>query len=169
MRTQGSHNASSRTAAESFVGLYYQALNGRRDLTNFYVSASNRLTNASLKPDISVNGNVCISLPELEALLEKQGQPVHYDVLSFDAQVLNPNFVIGAPESLEGTKGAKDGSKVMFSVQVSGTVKYGRGEGSEEKAFNEVFVLVPHWEASDRRAARNVRKFLVSSQNFRTL
>ncbi|KAI1452709.1 hypothetical protein F4805DRAFT_407806 [Annulohypoxylon moriforme] len=38
-----------------------------------------------------------------------------------------------------------------------------------EQAFNEAFLLVPHWEAWARNAPRGLRKWLVVSQNYRTL
>lgn len=38
-----------------------------------------------------------------------------------------------------------------------------------EQPFNEAFLLVPHWEAWGRNAARGLRKWVISSQNYRTL
>ncbi|KAI2463373.1 hypothetical protein F4781DRAFT_426406 [Annulohypoxylon bovei var. microspora] len=38
-----------------------------------------------------------------------------------------------------------------------------------EQDFNEAFLLVPHWEAWARNAPRNLRKWVIVSQNYRTL
>lgn len=128
------------------------------------MSASTKLTEAGLKPDISVNGQVCGSLAEYEALLDAQGGPVHYDVHSFDGHPVNPHYIIGAPDQTP----SKNGDKTSIAVNVSGTLKLGKGEDAVEKGFNEAFILVPHWEAQSRRASRNARGWLIASQNFRS-
>lgn len=166
-----------------------------------------------MKPDISINGRVVESAAAYEALLDAQGKHVHYDVLSYDAHPVNPNYATGCPEALalaadgtEGearggpgrgkvTKSVKDGDRISFVVQVSGTIRYGKpgdapaaavpaaagattsaaaggdaaaGEGAPvEKAFNEAWLLVPHWEALGRNASRGLRRWVVTSQNFR--
>lgn len=67
----------------------------------------------------------------------------------------------------------------------SGTIRYGKPgdtpaptatEGGvavegvpPEVAFNESWLLVPHWEALGRNAARGLKKWVVVSQNFRAL
>ncbi|KAI1092482.1 hypothetical protein F5B19DRAFT_454131 [Rostrohypoxylon terebratum] len=38
-----------------------------------------------------------------------------------------------------------------------------------EQPFTEAFLLVPHWEASARNAPRGLRKWVIISQNYRTL
>ncbi|KAI1174011.1 hypothetical protein F4777DRAFT_580413 [Nemania sp. FL0916] len=128
-------------AAQSFVEHFYDSLNKRQPLAQFYASASPRLAGASLKPDISINGRVLDSVAGYEALLDAQGKPVYYSVASFDAHPVNPNFSIGCPDNLsssatagggdEGGKGkiaksVRDGDRLSFAVQVSGTVKYGK-------------------------------------------
>ncbi|KAI8630174.1 nuclear transport factor 2 domain-containing protein [Xylariaceae sp. FL1651] len=203
-------------AAQNFVEHYYESLNKRHSLAQYYASTSAYLTAASVKPDISINGRVLESVAAYEALLEAQGGPVYYDVASFDAHPVNPNYGLGCPDALslaaaadDGVGGAaggrgrasksiKDGDRLSFTVQVSGTVRYGKaGEGAAaaaaagptagsaggpevaaaataaaadapiEKAFNESWLLVPHWEALGRNAARGLRKWVVVSQNFR--
>lgn len=155
-------------AAQNFVDTFYEVLNRRHQLAPYYVTTSPRLTAASLAPDISVNGHHVASVSELEALLEKQGTPVHYEVFSFDAQPVNPHFAVGAPDAGGPAAGDK-GDRLSFAVQVSGNVKFGRGEDAVEKGFNDSFVLVPHWEAQGRNAARGMRRWLVVSQNLRIL
>lgn len=151
-------------AATNFVDHFYLVLEKRQSPAHFYVSASAKLSEAGLKPDISINGHVCASLPEYEALLDAQGGPVQYDVQSFDGHPINPHYLIGAPE----TTPSKNGDKTSIAVNVSGTVKLGKGEDAVEKGFNEAFILVPHWEAQGRRASRNARAWLIASQNFRS-
>jgi NTF2-related export protein 1/2 len=168
-----------------------------------------------VKPDISINGRVVESLAAYEALLDAQGKPVTYEISSFDAHSVNPNFALGCPDALapvppsssaEGgsrtpsvkvAKSIRDGERISFVVQVSGTVRYGKPgdaanaatavpvatpegaaafgggvaatEGPTEQAFNESWLLVPHWEALHPNAARGLRKWVVASQNFRAL
>ncbi|CAI4210302.1 unnamed protein product [Parascedosporium putredinis] len=63
----------------------------------------------------------------------------------------------------------RSGSRMSLLVQVTGRVHFGKGRDSVRKPFNEVFVLVPNWEALSRNAPRNLRRWLIMSQNFRTL
>ncbi|KAI1259364.1 nuclear transport factor 2 domain-containing protein [Xylariaceae sp. FL1019] len=184
-------------AATSFVDAYYEALNKKHSLAQFYASTSNNLTTAAVKPDISVNGQVVESMAALEALVQSQGSHVHYEVTMFDAHPVNPNYVIGCPETLDGSTGTattkgkiaksiENGERLSFSVHVGGTVKYGKAgandtattpasafsnapDGPIEKAFNEAWLLVPHWEAHSQKAPRGLRKWVVVSQNYRSL
>ncbi|KAI0550802.1 hypothetical protein F4679DRAFT_541476 [Xylaria curta] len=191
-------------AAENFVEHYYESLNKRQPLAQYYASASAHLTSASVKPDISINGRVLESVAAYEALLDAQGRNVRYEVASFDAQPVSPNYALGCPSalSLSGpdasgrggklAKSVKDGDRVSFAVQVNGTIRYGKpgdtttstataagasaggtgnpklGDGDPpETAFNEAWLLVPHWEALGRNAPRGLKKWVVVSQNFR--
>ncbi|KAI0112644.1 hypothetical protein F4776DRAFT_667219 [Hypoxylon sp. NC0597] len=195
-------------AAQVFVDHYYEALTRRRPLSGFYASTSARLTAAGVKPDISVNGLACADVAAYEALLEAQGGPVAYDVGSFDAQPVNPHFRAGEPDDTNTNLGSgggaapaaaatvRNGDRMSFAVQVSGTIRYGRGhiaagdenkaggnsfgagggggnakpeDAVQEKDFNEAFLLVPHWEAWARNAPRGLRKWVIVSQNFRAL
>ncbi|RBQ92143.1 hypothetical protein VDGD_09973 [Verticillium dahliae] len=54
-------------------------------------------------------------------------------------------------------------------VQVTGRLYYGRGREAAAKTFNEVFVLVPNWDTFGRNAPKGARRWLISSQNFRSL
>lgn len=190
---------------------YYDSLNKRQPLAQYYASVSPHLTSASVKPDISINGRVVESVAAYEALLDAQGRHVHYDVASYDAHPVNPNYATGCPEALalaaDGSEGdarggpgrgkvaksVKDGDRISLMVQVNGTVRYGKSgdapaaaaaaaatsaaaaggdaasaEGAPaETAFNEAWLLVPHWEALGRNASRGLRRWVVSSQNFR--
>ncbi|KAI3334389.1 hypothetical protein F4824DRAFT_214295 [Ustulina deusta] len=188
-------------AAQDFVNNYYDSLNKRQPLAQYYASISSHLTSASVKPDISINGRVVESVAAYEAILDAQGANVLYDIASFDAHPVNPNYALGCPENLspaaDGSEGGgpgrgkvaksiKDGDRLSFAVQVSGTIRYGKpgatpapaaGKGGNaaaaveeapvETAFNESWLLVPHWEALGRNAARGLKKWVVVSQNFR--
>ncbi|KAI0011070.1 hypothetical protein F4779DRAFT_253999 [Xylariaceae sp. FL0662B] len=165
--------------AQSFVDHYYEALSRRYGLGQYYASASPLLTAASVKPDISINGHVCETVADFEALLNKQGGPVTYDIRSFDAQPVNPSYAAGAPE--RNPTDARKGERLSVAVQVSGAVHYGRGHGdattttatdpdiNTTRPFNEAFLLVPHWEAWARNAPRGLRRWVIVSQNFRAL
>lgn len=54
-------------------------------------------------------------------------------------------------------------------VQVAGRATFGKGREAVRKGFSEVFVLVPNWEAMGRNPPRNLRRWLIASQNLRTL
>lgn len=153
-------------AATNFVDHFYLVLEKRQSPAQFYVSASAKLSEAGLKPEISVNGHVCGEggVAAYEALLAAQGGPVQYDVQSVDAHPVNPHFLLGAPDATP----SKNGDKTSIAVAVSGTLKLGKGDDAVEKGFHEAFVLVPHWEAQGRRASRNARAWLIASQNFRS-
>ncbi|RYO78696.1 hypothetical protein DL763_009540 [Monosporascus cannonballus] len=175
-------------AAQSFVEHYYEALNRRHNLAPFYASTSGRLTAAGVKPDISINGNLCETVAEYEGLLNKQGSPVHctYEIHSFDAHAINPHYTAGLHPSSSSSssadpagsgmnraerKAVEAGDRVSVAVQVSGTARYGKagGEATTEHAFTEAWLLVPHWEAWARNAPRGLRRWVAVSQNFRTL
>ena len=68
-------------------------------------------------------------------------------------------------------KAVEAGDRISLAVQVSGTVRYGKAgeEGTTERAFNEAWLLGPHWEAWARNPARGLRRWVVASQNFRAL
>lgn len=170
------------TAAQNFVDNFYETLNRGKSPAQYYVSSSTKLTAVGgLTPDISVNGRVCNGgggeggsvVAEYEKLLAAQGTPVHYEIHSFDAQPLNPNYVIGLTpaeqqQPVSTTRERDVAERLSFAVQVSGALKLGKGEDVTDKDFNEAFVLVPHWESQGRSAARNARRYLVVSQNFRS-
>ncbi|KAI1391479.1 uncharacterized protein F4822DRAFT_396850 [Hypoxylon trugodes] len=198
-------------AGQNFVDHFYESLNRRRPLGLFYASASPRLVSAGVLPDISVNGLPVTDVAAYESLLEAQGNNVTYDIGSFDAHPVNPYFRAGEPDSVPSGAGAtgaaatlRNGDRMSFALQVSGTVRYGRGHGDgkvgdapaatsgvdalvgagangngngngkeedgvDERPFNEAFLLVPHWEAWARNAPRNLRKWVIVSQNFRAL
>ena len=111
---------------------------------------------------------------------------VRYDVDGFDVHVLNPQFRLGCPDAVlqrmtPGTPAydtttpaqLKQLQQKMVSllVQVTGHVQYGAGKEAPRGAFQEVFVLVPNWDAvaGGPRTPRGLRSYLILSQNFRSL
>ncbi|KAI0192180.1 nuclear transport factor 2 domain-containing protein [Astrocystis sublimbata] len=128
-------------AAQAFVTHYYESLNKRQPLAQYYASTSTHLSSVPVKPDISINGQVVESVAAYEALLDAQGKNVQYTVASFDAQPVSPNYALGCPDALalsgsdtssnapgrsKVAKSIKDGDRVSFTVQVSGVVRYGK-------------------------------------------
>ncbi len=105
------------------------------------------------KADISINGLVCATPSDYEALLETQRQPsnggsniattntngasgsgggalVHYEVDGYDVHVLNPQFRVACPEHLLGAAGGRAHLKVSLLLQVTGHVRYGSSSNS---------------------------------------
>lgn len=151
-------------AAEDFVDSYYLALNkeGRSGVTSFYLKPT---STRPIKPDISINGNVFDDPTQVPATYDKSTGRAHYDVQSFDCQVLNTNYNIGAEDN--GLNIDKDGKKLSVLVMVSGGVKYVKDGGDEHRGFTESITLAPNWDALNSKASKGEKKWLISSQNFR--
>ncbi|KAK5993861.1 hypothetical protein PT974_07298 [Cladobotryum mycophilum] len=157
----------SSEAAETFVNLYYQAINNRSKLDPFYVNSSSRY---SISADISINGSVVPTPEEYSKLLETQGKDVDYEIESFDAHVMSPSFQFGAPEKVyDNDRIEKNGGRMSIVVTAMGKVRFGKGRDAPQKMFNETFVLVPNWEAMNKNPPRGLRRWLIMSQNFRAL
>ncbi|KAL2760475.1 hypothetical protein ACRALDRAFT_1066991 [Sodiomyces alcalophilus JCM 7366] len=179
--------------AQIFVDAYYDALNRRTKpstvLPPFYVSASTAYN--AHPPDISINGRPLTSPTEYGALLEqyyhkddqdgataKKPPPtssrqaskpqVRFEIESFDAHVVNPDYNLAAPPHVLSTPD-KTGAKCSVLTQVTGRIYYGRGRDAPAKTFNEVFVLVPNWDMFVRNPPKGARRWLIMSQNFRAL
>jgi NTF2-related export protein 1/2 len=155
----------SSEAAQYFLDAYYEALNRRQKLDSFYVNSCSQYRSA--KADISINGARQDTPADFQILLETQGHGVHYEVESFDAHTINPNFNMDAPDHLLGPD--KTGAKSSILVNVLGRVQYGRTKDAAQQNFTEVFVLVPNWETFNQDAPRNLKRRLILSQNFRAL
>lgn len=145
---------------------YYAALNNpsqRSKLATFYIKPSPA---SPLRADITLNGNIISDPSELQSFFENQVAKAHYEVQSFDCQVINANYNVGISESQLGPD--KDGKKMSLLVLVSGSAKYWRdGTDSEVRGFTETVILVPNWEAQSPKAAKGERKWLIQSQKFR--
>ncbi|KAG7135795.1 hypothetical protein HYQ46_008855 [Verticillium longisporum] len=166
--------------AKIFVDAYYDALNRRKPsaIAAFYTTASTSY--ASHPPDMSINGLPLTDPAAYARLLDDHyheaplpGVPapkassssssaasttplVRLELESFDAHVVNPDYVVAAPPGIADTPD-KTGAKCSVLVQAAA------------KTFNEVFVLVPNWDTFGRNAPKGARRWLISSQNFRSL
>lgn len=183
----------SSEGAQSFVDWYYRDLNDNRSLLPYYVNASTKYTNAGINADITINGGVLASPAEYEALLDEQrgaGKPngpadsnassssytpstnnnkVRYEVDSFDAQVVNDDYSLACPEHILSRGPDRGGGRVSAVVTVMGVVHVGGGPDALRRRFHEVFVLVPNWDVRGRNPPRGAKRFLIASQNYRTL
>ncbi|KUI60806.1 hypothetical protein VP1G_07993 [Cytospora mali] len=176
----------SSEGAQSFVEWYYRDLNDHRTLSSFYINASNKYTNAGINADITINGAVLASPAEYEALLgEQRGasnpngtadsssrtgtMKVRYEVDGFNTQVINNDYDIACPEHILSRGPDKNGGRISMVVSVMGVLHLGAAPDTVHKRFHEVFVLVPNWDVRGRNPPRNAKRFLISSQNYRTL
>lgn len=161
--------------AQNFTDWFYRDVNDSRPLAPYYVNSSNKYTNAGVTADIVVNGARIPTSADYETLLDAQrghgAHRVRYEVDHFDAQVLNANFALGCPESILSKGPDKAGGRVSMLVTVMGVLHLGGGGDNAEqrKTFNDVFVLVPNWDAVGRNAPRGAKKWLVMSHNSRVL
>lgn len=180
----------SSEGAQSFVEWYYNDLNDHRTLASFYVNSSSKYTNAGITADITINGAVLTSPAEYEALLDEQrgalnkangadvssssssrtsALKVRYEVDGFDTQVINNDYGLACPEHILSRGPDKNGGRISMVVSVQGVVHLGSAPDTQHKRFHEVFVLVPNWDVRGRNPPRNAKRFLISSQNYRTL
>lgn len=173
--------------ADSFVSWYYQDLNDHRSLAQYYVNSSSKYTIAGVTADVTINGAHLNDPAEYEALLAAQRgaaggangaehntrsgtTKVRYEVSSHDTQVLNNDYGLGCPEGILSKGPDRSGGRISMLVTVTGTVHLGSAPDTQHVRFHEVFVLVPNWDVAGRRnPPRNAKKFLISSQNYRTL
>lgn len=176
----------SSEGAQSFVDWYYRDLNDARSLSPYYVNSSAKYSNAGVSADITINGAHLPNPSDFEALLAEQrgsrsisngatdrrssAKPrVRYEVDSFDAQVINDDYLIAAPNHMSEKGPDKSGGRISILVSVMGILHLDTEPEATRKTFNEVFVLVPNWDARGRNAPRNAKKYLISSQNYRSL
>lgn len=187
--TQETLVKASSDSAQKFIDWYYRDLNDAKPLSSYYVNASNKYAAAGVTADLTINGAHLAHPDEYELLLQQQrggaatngavagGSRSHnsargrvrHEVDSFDAQVLNDDYTLGAPAHLVEQGPDRHGSRLSLLVSVMGVLHLGTGHDAVRKTFNEVFVLVPNWDARGRNPPRNVKRYLISSQNYRTL
>ena len=114
--------------------------------------------------DISLNGNVIPDPNAIQNFFETQMPKAHYEVQSYDVQVLNANYNVGVADDALGPD--SKGNKMSMLVLVSGYVKYGDTKDAVMRGFTETLVLVPNQE-SIKSKARGIKSHLIQSQNFR--
>ncbi|KAJ9143714.1 hypothetical protein NKR23_g6306 [Pleurostoma richardsiae] len=177
----------SSEGAQSFIDWFYKDINEHRPLSAYYINGNAKYAAANLTADIVINGARLAQPSEYEALLDaqraaptpapggqgaatgKQGLRVRYDVEGWDAHVLNPNFGLACPEHVLARGPDKTGSRISMAVQVTGVVHLGSGTAARSLTFSEAFVLVPNWDAQGPKGQRGAKRWLIMSQNYRTL
>lgn len=185
--TQETEVRASSQGADSFVSWYYQDLNESRPLASYYINSSPKYTTAGITADVTINGAHLADPAEYEALLEAQRRgasntngadhnpntsksKVRYEVTSHDTQVLNNDYGLACPDNILERGPDRSGGRISMLVTVTGTLHLGAPPDTQHVRFHEVFVLVPNWDVVGRRnPSRNAKKFLISSQNYRTL
>jgi hypothetical protein len=174
-------------AAISFTNWYYDAINDERHagirIGSAYTTNSAAYRAAGQDPaDISINSERVATPAELEAKLVAQrkvietfaplrfkDEVVRHKVESLDVHVINYDYRVGASEAALRKKDRdRDLARLMISVSVGGTVKFGPSTTAHISSFDEMFVLVPNWEVyAQQRAAKNARRFLILAQKFK--
>jgi NTF2-related export protein 1/2 len=134
----------------------------RSTISSFYLQPT---ATSPLSADISLNGNVIPDPKAIQNFFETQMPKAHYEVQSYDVQVLNPNYNIGVADDALGPD--KSGAKMSLLILVSGNVRYG-GEIKDAvmRGFTETVILVPNPESAKQKG-RGAKGWLIQSQNFR--
>ena len=97
-------------------------------------------------------------------MFQEEMPPTHFEVQSYDCQVVNPNYLPGeAPEQI-----IKKGKNMAMLVITSGILRVGHGEAAEKRAFSETVLLVPNFEAV-KHGRRGIppREWLIQNLTFR--
>lgn len=152
------------TAAHQFVESYYPALqSGRSTLASYYVQSSS-LQDDKTPPTMVFNGNLIPDPQALQVLFQTQMPQAHYEVQSYDAHVLNPNYVLAGA----GRNDLPPGKAMSIVLTVSGYVRYGESRDAAMRGFSETIILVPSGEGpSGRTRSSKKKEWLIQSQNFR--
>ncbi|KAI1758546.1 hypothetical protein GGR53DRAFT_256246 [Hypoxylon sp. FL1150] len=95
------------------------------------------------------------------------------DLVSFAVQVSGV-VKLGKGHVARETEAVANGAVVAPMPAAVGANVFGPGKKEEdagpiEKQFNESFLLVPHWEAWSKNPPKNMRKWVIVSQNYRTM
>ncbi|KAJ5543210.1 Nuclear transport factor 2 Eukaryote [Penicillium sp. DV-2018c] len=146
----------STEAATEFVKTYYPALgSNRQSLGSYY----------SLEPTtILFNGNGVADGAAVQEIFTKQMSPAHYEVQSYDCQIINRAYPTRLPNGELKPKSEMGVKDMSLLVVVSGFVRYGEGRDQPQRGFSETFVLIPNPSAE---RARGRKDWLIQSQNFR--
>lgn len=115
-------------------------------------------------PTIVINGNAMPDARSLQTLFETQMPRAHYEVQSYDCQVLNLDYAPVDP----GRNDPSPGKKMSLLLMVSGYASYGESGAEVKRGFSESIILVPDVDASSNRGRGGFkREWLIQSQNFR--
>ncbi|OAX83394.1 hypothetical protein ACJ72_02236 [Emergomyces africanus] len=165
----------STDAATDFVQSFYPALQSARNTIATYYAPSPTLSK------ILFNGNVVADGPSVQDIFTNQMPPTHYEVQSYDCQIINPNYPAMAAASPGTAAAAGPRAKPVSSsamaknmsilVTVNGFVRFGeeRAPGDlANRGFSETFVLVPNESPGAGGPKARARKhWLIQSQVFR--
>ena len=115
-------------------------------------------------PAIVFNGNIIPDAKALQSMFEERMPPTHYEVQSYDCQVLNPNYMGDDTASNSRAKGRN----MTILVIVSGYVKIGEPREAAMRGFSETFVLVPNPDITAVKGrGKHMKEFLIQSDTLR--
>jgi NTF2-related export protein 1/2 len=122
-------------------------------------------------PVLTFNGNIIPDPTALQTMFTTQMPTAHYEVQSYDAQVINPAYATAETQAAGVVGGVApaggDGrANISLLVLVSGYVRYGENvKEAAMRGFSESFVLVPNLALERTRGKGD--GWLIQSQNFR--
>lgn len=152
-------------AAESFIDVYYGALDGARNtISSFYVPSSTPENGRSL-PNIAYNGEHITDGVAFQETWEKKMLFTHFDVQSVNVHVLNP--CLSGRTDMSKSEAEWDMSLVM---QVSGTVRLVERKEGPLRVFSDNLILVPNKvEVGGKGTGKQDegRRWLIQGQTFR--
>ena len=89
----------------------------------------------------------------------------HYEVQSFDCQVLNPSHT--AENTQFDSRAAVIGKKMTLLLGVNGYVRLGEPRDADMRGFSDTFVLVPNPAMATAGRGKTSKEWVIQSQNFR--
>ena len=143
------------SAATEFVHSFYPALQSNRaSIASYYSQPTST---------ILFNGNAVADGAAVQEIFMNQMPPTHYEVQSFDCQIINPSYPTAAatPTAPGGRSDKAMAKNMSVLIIVSGYVRFGATKDLPQRGFSETFVLIPNPTKSGGK------EFLVQSQNFR--
>lgn len=146
----------STDAATEFVQSYYSALQANRAaIATFYSPTATT---------ILFNGNPVNGGSAVQNIFVSQMPAAHYEVQSFDCQVINQHYPVSTTSDTKHPSRAAKNMSIV--VVVSGFVKFGEGRDIPQRGFSETFTLVPN-PAADAGKGKARKDWLIATQNFR--
>ncbi|OJJ02358.1 hypothetical protein ASPVEDRAFT_53061 [Aspergillus versicolor CBS 583.65] len=143
----------STEAATEFVQSYYPALQSNRAIIASFYGAP--------PCTIVFNGNTVADGNAVQEIFVNQMPPAHYEVQSFDCQIINKQYPTNATGRQPDPR--KD---ISILVIVTGYVRYGESRDLPQRGFSETFVLAPN-PSTDGPKGKRRRDWLIQTQNFR--
>ncbi|KAI5306663.1 methionyl-tRNA synthetase [Ascosphaera pollenicola] len=152
-------NKATTEAADNFVKSFYPALQSNRKMLSSYY--------ADPTSDILFNGNFVASGAAVQQIFEKDMPPTHYEIQSYDCQLLNPNYTTSATPTAPAADTKGGALNISMILTVSGSVRFGESRTLPSRVFSETFVLVPNPNLQQGRKDPRQKRYLIQSQNFR--